>query len=139
MHWKDTLGGARVRGTVYVDGVRACGSVSMGYAGEVVDRAECMASATTSRALLFSCASTTGTRVTRCYRWTCECDAFTDDETVVFDAASVGVIRIKLSKVVIVGVNGTRKYSGVENLAVQKAMHERDKKLDSQCVAYAWG
>ncbi|KZV78514.1 hypothetical protein EXIGLDRAFT_783711, partial [Exidia glandulosa HHB12029] len=47
VHWRDLAGGSRIRGTVYVDGVRACGSVSKGYAGEVVDRSECMSSPTT--------------------------------------------------------------------------------------------
>lgn len=60
VHWKDLHGGARVRGTVHVDGVRCCGAVSKGFRGEVVDRSSCMAGATTSRPLLFVAMPVTG-------------------------------------------------------------------------------
>ncbi|KZV89923.1 hypothetical protein EXIGLDRAFT_771289 [Exidia glandulosa HHB12029] len=117
VYWKDLVGGARIRGTVYVDGVRACGNVSKGFAGEVVDRAECMSSATTSRELIFSAVN------------------LTDDENVSNPAPDCGTIKIELSKVVLVGLNGVRKYSGIDRLASPPLVNERVKKLNAHCVS----
>ncbi|KZV85581.1 hypothetical protein EXIGLDRAFT_253839 [Exidia glandulosa HHB12029] len=117
VYWRDLAGGSRIRGTVYVDGVRACGSVSKGYAGEVVDRSECMSSPTTCRELIFSALD------------------LTDDENAVEAGPNIGTIKIKLSKVVLVGMNGVRKYNGVDRLASPPLANERVKKLNAHCVS----
>ncbi|KZV78513.1 hypothetical protein EXIGLDRAFT_847461 [Exidia glandulosa HHB12029] len=59
----------------------------------------------------------------------------TDDENVTNPAPDFGTIKIKLAKVVLVGLNGVRKYSGVDRLASPTLVNERVKKLNAHCVS----
>ncbi|EJD35823.1 hypothetical protein AURDEDRAFT_175097 [Auricularia subglabra TFB-10046 SS5] len=121
VHWKDLQGGAQIRGTVYVDGERACGALTNGYQGESVERSDFMVSPTASRALRFATV-----------------DAI-EQENVLQDGSArrrqEQVIVVKLSKVVVVGKNGIRKYEGAAKMSAQPVALEEDKALEPLCVS----